>query len=374
MFSARYNHRAQGTFGQQSKTDDENSIFSMRMIFLFASFFISFAATIALDVMFHSNYFTRYMRSSVDQSDAICKKVQKTLGGITKCAPRHCFKTDNWKARFGNAFYALYRSFILAEHVGIDEIHIPYYYSMYTKSFTYRNISLIVDPADNTTEDCYEIWPFEHLPGVTYPSTKSFDYDFKKNFAIQFEDVLVDLPKDILSIHVRSGDIFGSDPHPSYGQPPCGYYREIIETGNWSKIFLFAEDRLNPCIDVVRSYGALHVQGKLRNEIGLMVSSRNLVIGHGTFGMIMGSISAKIENMWTCGYDKEIFGVPHHFDCAPTDEYNRDVMGGGKWHNTKKQREMMMESNCKGWKIVEDAEHQRRVGKKFNSLAEIDHV
>eukprot|EP00903_Cladosiphon_okamuranus_P021969 g20199.t1 len=39
-----------------------------------------------------------------------------------------------------------------------------------------------------------------------------------------------------LVIHIRSGDIFTSHPHPKYGQPPLQFYLRAIEHRNWDRI------------------------------------------------------------------------------------------------------------------------------------------
>lgn len=49
------------------------------------------------------------------------------------------------------------------------------------------------------------------------------------------------------TIHLRSGDIFGHNPHPRYGQPPWSFYESVLEQGGiWSEIRLVAEDFSNP--------------------------------------------------------------------------------------------------------------------------------
>lgn len=310
-----------------------------------------------------------------------CDRLRSTLilkNNVLPCAPRDCIMVNHPRRRFGNAFIAIHKAFHLAEMVGINEIHIPYGYALFQKSFKWNNISLIMDMDPITSmEECYSVQTYFTVPGVR---NTTFDRSFKEAFEMQVSDVMEDIPDDSLSIHIRSGDIFGPRPHPGYGQPPCGYYREIIESRNWSEVLLFAEDRRNPCINVVLSYGAKHVLGRsLREEIGMLVSSKNLVIGRGTFGLILASISTKVRNLWTCGTadssDQEItgrtvrsYGSSRQFDCHPSHEYVENVMGLSKWRNTKDQHQWMLNSSCVDWLVVEDSVSPENKGKSIKEL------
>ena len=44
------------------------------------------------------------------------------------------------------------------------------------------------------------------------------------------------LPENDLVIHIRSGDVFSSRPHPNYVPPPLSYYTKQINKCNYGKI------------------------------------------------------------------------------------------------------------------------------------------
>ena len=60
-------------------------------------------------------------------------------------------------------------------------------------------------------------------------------YDFPK-------PKLID--KDILHIHIRSGDIMEPGHRNGMVQPPCDYYCKEIEKRNWRKVIIISEDQV----------------------------------------------------------------------------------------------------------------------------------
>lgn len=111
----------------------------------------------------------------------------------------------------------------------------------------------------------------------------------------------------------------------------------------------------------------------------MMMSAKNFVIGRSTFGMILGSVSTKIRNLWTCGnaddWDyyctgahRRNYGTPRQFDCSPIDGYMNHVMALGKWKNTPEQQKWMLNSTCKEWLVIEDSITPENKGKVVERL------
>jgi len=102
-------------------------------------------------------------------------------------------------------------------------------------------------------------------------------YDFPK-------PKLID--KDILHIHIRSGDIMEPGKGNGMVQPPCDYYCKEIEKRDWKKVIIVSEDRLNPCIEyLTMKYPNVEYFGKNSLEIDIkeLLSARNIMMGRGTF-------------------------------------------------------------------------------------------
>jgi len=49
-----------------------------------------------------------------------------------------------------------------------------------------------------------------------------------------------------LTIYLRGGDIFGSKPHPNYGQPPWAFYERVLSHKGWTEVRLVSEDSVSP--------------------------------------------------------------------------------------------------------------------------------
>lgn len=110
-----------------------------------------------------------------------------------------------------------------------------------------------------------------YLNNIYYWNTKSIILDVPY---ITFEerldqlDILVheileltDIPsisKDDLLIHIRSTDIFKSNPHASYAQPPISFYRKVIEDFGFKHIYILSDDNNNFTIQNLKSiYGSI---------------------------------------------------------------------------------------------------------------------
>ena len=92
-----------------------------------------------------------------------------------------------------------------------------------------------------------------------------------------------------LTAHIRSGDIFGENPHPQYGQPPLAFYKQVVESGTWHSVRIVAEDRANPCVTALQRWCRernipthLHKAG-LTETIEVIAGSGAIVAGRGTF-------------------------------------------------------------------------------------------
>jgi hypothetical protein len=61
-------------------------------------------------------------------------------------------------------------------------------------------------------------------------------------------DCIQSLSDNDVVIHIRSGDIFCTDIHPLFWQPPLSFYVNLINTHKFDNIHLVSENKLNPCV------------------------------------------------------------------------------------------------------------------------------
>ena len=107
--------------------------------------------------------------------------------------------------------------------------------------------------------------------------------------ALSLEPSKVDRSSQVLTIHLRSGDVFGVRPHPEYGQPPFAFYERVLRHKNWQSVHLVTEDDSNPCLEKILAWCeessiACQVSGyDMADSIDILRSSGHIAIGQGTF-------------------------------------------------------------------------------------------
>ena len=154
-----------------------------------------------------------------------------------------------------------------------------------------------------------------------------------------------------LTIHLRSGDIFGPNPHPSYGQPPWAYYLRVLTSQPWSEVRLVAEDSNNPCHAGVLSWcqemgiTAIKAGQSIESSLAEISSAHNLVTGIGTFCPAIVYLSMRPIRVYVFGAEipallrdsrTEVYG-----SVDSSGSYTREILSGN-WSNSTEQRELMM--------------------------------
>ena len=169
-----------------------------------------------------------------------------------------------------------------------------------------------------------------------------------------------------LTIHIRSGDIFGDKAfyYPSYGQPPLAYYILCIEYQKPGCVNLVYEDLSNPVIEKLISYLKIKnisfslVSGSAESDFKTLASARNLVLSFGTFGPMSICFNRSLINIYT-------FNEMNHqlvSECMSSDSFHLNVIdSSGKyvaevlsnnWGNTEYQRELMLTYGMKNLRLV----------------------
>lgn len=107
-----------------------------------------------------------------------------------------------------------------------------------------------------------------------------------------------------ITIHIRGGDVFSTNPHPSYTPTPLAFYAKVIRSNHWDKVRIVSEDS-NPLFRALISW--LEEVGvrwetdapNLARDIAMLSRSRFLVAGRGTFIPSIAFLSANIEKIFT---------------------------------------------------------------------------
>ena len=93
------------------------------------------------------------------------------------------------------------------------------------------------------------------------------------------------LNENDLVIHVRSGDVFSSNPHPKYVPPPLSYYTKEIDKYKYEKIHIICEDTINPVVnELLKLYkNAIYEKNTLEKDITIILGATNIIFSIGTF-------------------------------------------------------------------------------------------
>lgn len=167
-----------------------------------------------------------------------------------------------------------------------------------------------------------------------------------------------------LVIHIRNGDIFtGPNPNPGYFQPPCSFYRKVIEghfSGSTSPEAVIVTENTpngNPCIHELLSWRGeiqYNANNTFEEDFAILLGAHNLIVGFGTFATEIALMSPTVVNIYVPVLYQSDFQPFSH--CPPLLTSNvycfqfpdYDITA---WKNTEEQRRQMVEYPVE--KIVE---------------------
>lgn len=299
-----------------------------------------------------SDYFFDFTaRLRVSLRPGICHRIRAAVDeyGLWCEDSIDCFRIEPY-GRWGNQLWSLRRAILLAEAVGIHEIRMNPGHAMFSKPTSYRGIRLIPEPPEKN-ERCITFNTFVPVPAVLVLNL-TFEDPFKRLIAEQLGSSVRNLSENLLTIHIRSGDTFEAETEKTrdYAQPPCSYYKDIITSRNWSDIWLFAEDNLNPCVDYAKHLGAKLQDVSFRGVVGTMMGTKNMVFGKGTLGVALAGIAYDLHRVYTFNMSTGQIKAKEHYNCVPEPNYYNFVVR--MWRRAGFQLRMMNTSKCLQWENI----------------------
>ena len=165
----------------------------------------------------------------------------------------------------------------------------------------------------------------------------------KPIFKIQIENTNIVDDATTIYIHFRGGDIFSSNPHKAYVQPPLSYYKNIIN--DYDSTTLVCEDKKNPCVnELLKQENIQYISNTLEKDLSILSNVSNLVIGFGTFGFLLYLMNPHLKKLF----------VPDFFvNELPKGDWGDDInvhiielpnyIKVGDWKNSVEQRQIMLE-------------------------------
>jgi hypothetical protein len=149
----------------------------------------------------------------------------------------------------------------------------------------------------------------------------------------------IDNDTNELYIHIRSGDIFSKSPHSCYVQPPLYYYKNIMN--KYNNINIVFEDNVNPCVNMILSEkNVINKSGSFIHDLITLSNAENLVIGFGTFGLMIYFMNKNIKNLYIPKYFLDESNISGNW--GENINVNivelLDYIPVGSWKNTPEQR------------------------------------
>jgi hypothetical protein len=158
------------------------------------------------------------------------------------------------------------------------------------------------------------------------------------------------LPDDHIVLHVRSGDLFGPDPHPAYFQPPLALYLRALQEQAWGHAHVVFEDYGNPVVQGLVAWCAdqrlpltLHSWG-LQRDLALLLRAHTLVVGRGTFMPGVVALSRHAREVHSYGPFDEggAWGLTHVRNVIYKDRDGAYLRVVRPWRHSPRQRELML--------------------------------
>ena len=233
------------------------------------------------------------------------------------------------------------------------QVALFYKYNVILPNLSYltTNYIEIIPTESKKTDVCItDAFDFYYANRIKNVDPQVFNLNFEKTIEIlktifNFSKDSIKNPRELV-IHIRSGDIFSPNPHPYYICPPISYYCNIIDSSEFTKIYLIAEDRLNPCINkLIQKYPQIEFTTQsLEKDIEIILNAEQIVCSYGTFIPSLGILSNSLKKMYIPSYMKKIMTPIAKFCIQEIVEINLEEYYSVQypWRNTESQRSKML--------------------------------
>ena len=261
---------------------------------------------------------------------------------------------------FGNQYCCLNNIIFYSEILGIKNIYLNTdIKSLFIKDKVTTdkiNIELKEKSQVNcASEDtfCGHIYFDFFYPLVFKPTARSIILkdEIKKNLP------KVNIDKNDLYIHIRSGDVFEKKGN-SYSPYPYCFYKKVLEQFKFKKIYLISMDDKSPIIGKLMSDypNIIHEFHQIEQDIACLMNAYNIVNSFSSFTQVSIFFNDYIENLWEYDFykiDEKIFHFHHDFEklnrqfniyrMKPSENYIKQMFD---WRNEDSQKKLMLEETC----------------------------
>jgi len=259
--------------------------------------------------------------------------------------------------RMGNNLLQISNALLLAKALRLEYVKLPKseIFSV-SHPVTVEGLTLLPHDVDTRTYGSFLVSDYFQQPrlellGVRMPIRRKV---LKKYLAPAVKLVYPNKePAGCLTIHLRSGDVFSSNPHPDYAPPPLAFYKVVIEDSLKNlaidRVRLVFQDERNPCVNALKEYLSklpLSVSlqsGSLEEDFKVLMSARNLVFGYGTFGVGICLLSEAAETVNAFGISGYAYQQFNSLQVSRVwDDMSGKYPGKGEWTASPAQLELML--------------------------------
>lgn len=246
---------------------------------------------------------------------------------------------QSWTGRTGNNILQIIRAIHYAIINSHNSIQFQKHSLLTSNIITLENIENI--NKSQISDTFFSLKNYNIIDPEPYIMKEYFQKYVKPIFKIK-SNIILDDDKNVY-IHFRGGDIFSSNPHKAYVQPPLSYYKNIIN--EYDIIKLICEDKKNPCInELLKQKNVQYISNTLEKDLSSLSNVSNLIIGFGTFGFLLYLMNPYLKNLY----------IPDFFvNELPRGNWGNDInvniielpnyIKVGEWKNSEEQRKMMLE-------------------------------
>ena len=267
--------------------------------------------------------------------------------------------------KFGNSMILLNNLIAYCEVLDIRNIYlnIDMDWPIVDDIFTDRINIYFVSPYQIECEDkavlCPEYKPFYYL-AVVKPEIRInlFKDEVKRNLPS------INTDRNDLYIHIRSGDIFKRRPNTVYAQPPLCFYQKILNNFFFKNIYIVAENRKNPLIDLLTKEfpEIIFIDNYIETDAAILSNAYNIVGSMSSFLTTLVMINDNIKNYWDFDNYRlsEKYLHFHHdiyklnvnytlYEMKPSEDYRKEMF---VWRNSKRQIDLMINEKCKEFSVI----------------------
>jgi len=256
----------------------------------------------------------------------------------------------NWSGRLGNNICQIVNAILFAHYNNIEIITFPKHVYFKQNCIDLNKYDLNNNKNNEKNKIFNDIFFSRNKICKKYNLNITIFENKKINISEILKDLInlaeyknIDITDNDLTIHIRSGDVYQSNTHSGWIQPPLCFYENIIKERVWNKIFLICEDNKSPVIKpLICKYSNIVFKiQKLQQDINIIIQSKNICFGMGSF---IPALLLLNNNLNTIYYPKYCYRyIIDLISYKEKKEYELlNYIQIGEWKNTNEQIDIML--------------------------------